>query len=69
MQEAADKVRRIFQGGYMIPAMKQAVASYSGQSDWTFVRPPVVPLNAEMAQKLRDDLQAIEFAMPGYPAN
>ena len=69
LQEAADQVRKVFQGGYMIPAMKHAVALYSGQPQWKSVRPPLTQLNEETAQKLQSDLQAIQFAMPGYPVN
>lgn len=67
LQEAADKVRKVFQGGYMIPAMKHAVSLYSGQSEWQTVRPPLVKLGAETTAKLKSDLQAIQFSMPGYP--
>lgn len=67
LQEAADQVRKVFQGGYMIPAMKHAVALHSGQPQWQAVRPPLVKLNEETAQKLQAELEAIQFSMAGYP--
>jgi 4-hydroxy-tetrahydrodipicolinate synthase len=67
LQQAADVVRKVFQGGYMIPAMKHAVAMCSDQPQWRAVRPPLAELSAETAQRLQSDLQAIGFSMPGYP--
>ena len=67
LQQAADQVRKVFQGGYMIPAMKHAVAMYTDQPQWRTVRPPLTGLDTETAGRLERDLEAIAFAMPGYP--
>lgn len=67
LQQAADQVRKVFQGGYMIPAMKHALAMYADQPQWRTVRPPLSGLDAQTAGRLERDLEAIEFAMPGYP--
>lgn len=67
LQERVDVVRKVFQGGYMIPAMKYAVAKHSGISQWKVVRPPLVQLPAEAAAKLDAELTTAGFAMPGYP--
>lgn len=67
LQSKADAVRKVFQGGYMIAAMKQAVADFNDQPDWATVRPPLVKLDAAQRDKLSVDLRAIDFVMPGYP--
>lgn len=67
LQDKADAVRKVFQGGYMIPAMKHAVAAYTDAPSWRTVRPPLVALDPATASKVEADLQAIAFCMPGYP--
>lgn len=67
LQRAADRVRQAFQGASMIPAMKHAVALHAGQPVWRTVRPPLTPLGEDAGRRLRGDLEAIGFAMPGYP--
>lgn len=67
LQAKADAVRKVFQGGYMIPAMKHAVAAFSGDAQWRKVRPPLVELDQSTAEKVTADLKAIAFDMPGYP--
>ena len=67
LQAKADAVRNVFQGGYMIPAMKHAVASYSGNAQWRNVRPPLVALDESTAAKVNKELKAIAFDMPSYP--
>ena len=67
LQQAADQVRKVFQGGYMIPAMKHAVALHSGHAGWQTVRPPLARLDEATARTLQEALDAIRFAMPGYP--
>ena len=42
----ADAVRKVFQGGYMIRAMKHAVSTFAGYTEWRAVRPPLVELDA-----------------------
>jgi 4-hydroxy-tetrahydrodipicolinate synthase len=49
----------------MIAALKQAIAIYGNDPDWTRVCPPLVELSPEQAKTLAADLKAIGFAMPG----
>jgi 4-hydroxy-tetrahydrodipicolinate synthase len=48
----------------MIAALKQAIAIYANDPEWTRVRPPLVELTPEQANLLAADLKAIGFAMP-----
>lgn len=66
LQARADVIRKIFQGPNMIPAMKRTAAEFSGHGDWAVVRPPLVALDDASAQRLRGELQAAGFAMPGF---
>lgn len=66
LQSQADAVRKVFQGGYMIPAMKHAVATYSGDRQWRNVRPPLVKLDEVNARQVDEKLEAIGFDMQGY---
>jgi len=67
LQAKVDAVRQIFQAMPMIPAMKRAVAEYSGDAAWKTVRPPLCDLDEGSTQSLMAQLHAAEFAMPGYP--
>jgi 4-hydroxy-tetrahydrodipicolinate synthase len=67
LQAKVDAVRQIFQAMPMIPAMKRAVAEYSGDAAWKTVRPPLCDLDEGSTQSLMAQLRAAEFAMPGYP--
>jgi 4-hydroxy-tetrahydrodipicolinate synthase len=49
----------------MIAALKQAIAIYANDPEWTRVRPPLVGLTTEQAKLLAAELKAIGFAMPG----
>src|SRR5262249_32814722 len=49
----------------MIAALKQAIAIYSNDPDWTRMRPPLIELTTDQAKLLATDLKAIGFAMPG----
>ena len=69
LQANADRIRTIFQALPMIPAMKRIVARFSGHATWSIVRPPLVAIDDAVARKLRDDLDAAGFAMPGYPTS
>jgi 4-hydroxy-tetrahydrodipicolinate synthase len=48
----------------MIAALKQAIAIYGNDPQWSSVRPPLVELTKEQAKGLAERLTAIEFAMP-----
>src|SRR5437667_5230100 len=47
----------------MIAALKQAIAIYTNDPEWTRVRPPLVELTAEQAKLLAAELKTIGFAM------
>ncbi len=47
----------------MIAALKQAIAIYTNDPDWTRVRPPLVELTTEQAKLLAAELKTIGFAM------
>ena len=64
-QAALDRVRAAFQQFPMIPALKAAVAQFSGDDGWTAVRPPLCALTAAQRAQCATALDAIGFAMPG----
>ena len=47
----------------MIAALKQAIAIYANDPEWTRVRPPLVELTTEQAKTLAADLKTIGFGM------
>ena len=47
----------------MIAALKQALAIYRNDPEWTRVRPPLVEFTADQAKSLAAQLKAIGFAM------
>jgi len=49
----------------MIAALKFATAHYSGNPAWDIVRPPLTALPAPQKTQLLEQLQHIDFAMPG----
>ena len=65
LQAGLDAVRGVFQKYPMIPAMKYAIAHWSGHAGWATVRPPLVEVNAEQAKALIADLQQCGFSMSG----
>ena len=65
LQAGLDAIRATFQKYPMIPALKQAVAHWSGDPGWARVRPPLVELAPEQSRALLDDLQGRGFSMPG----
>jgi 4-hydroxy-tetrahydrodipicolinate synthase len=64
-QAALDVVRRTFQKYPMIPALKQAIAHWSGEPSWAKLRPPLVELSDAQAGSLVADLKQCGFDMPG----
>ena len=68
LQACADAIRAIFQARSMIPAMKRVVAEFAHRADWKIVRPPLMPLDDASAAMLLDEVRAVDFDMPGYPA-
>jgi 4-hydroxy-tetrahydrodipicolinate synthase len=64
-QEALNNTRNTFSKFAMIPALKAAIAHYSGDPTWITLRPPLVELDSTQKAKLIEDLGKINFAMPG----
>ena len=65
MQDSVNDVRDVIQKFPMIPALKAAVAHYSGDAEWERVRPPLVELSAAEKSSLLAELQKLDFEMPG----
>ncbi|MGI9249761.1 MAG: dihydrodipicolinate synthase family protein [Pseudohongiellaceae bacterium] len=63
-QAQLDVIRQIFQSLPIIPALKAATADYSGDEHWARLRPPLVALNSEQRQALRQALGKAGFQMP-----
>jgi len=64
-QKRLDEIRGTFAKYPMIPALKAAIAHWSGIANWATVRPPLVALTSEQAASLVSDLKARNFDMPG----
>src|SRR5213594_1031164 len=65
-QAKLNVVREVFSSSKfpsMIAALKQAIAIYRNDPEWTRVRPPLVELTKEQATLLAAQLKAIGFAM------
>lgn len=66
LQDRCNAIRdRFASTGQMIPAMKAAVAHFTGDKEWERVRPPLVELEAEKKRQLLDELVNLGFKMPG----
>jgi 4-hydroxy-tetrahydrodipicolinate synthase len=68
LQANLDAIRGAFARFPMIPALKHAVAYWSGDPGWAKVRPPLVELNAAQSAALIGDLEERGFSMPGLSA-
>mgnify|MGYP000112019528 CR=1 FL=1 len=66
-QAALDRIRQVFQGYVMIPALKAAIAHYAGDPAWLRLRPPLVELGTGEIAALIERLTAAGFSMPGLP--
>src|SRR5437899_1619345 len=67
LQARLNVVREVFSSTRfpsMIAALKQAIAIYGNDLEWTRLRPPLVELTPEQAELLAAELKAIGFAMP-----
>ena len=64
-QSQLDEIRAIFASFPMIPALKAAVAHWSGDEAWRTVRPPLVALTGEQSAALVSQLEQAKFTMPG----
>ena len=69
LQANLDTIRGAFAKFPMIPALKRAVAHWSGDPGWAKVRPPLVELTAAQSAALFADLEQRRFSMPGLRAN
>jgi 4-hydroxy-tetrahydrodipicolinate synthase len=70
-QAQLNVVREVFSNSRfpsMIAALKQAIAFYGNDPEWTRMRPPLVELTTEQAKLLAAELKATGFAMPGIGA-
>src|SRR6266550_3096691 len=66
-QSKLNAVREVFSSWKfpsMIAALKQAIAIYRNDPEWSRVRPPLVDLTKEQAKLLAAELKAIGFKMP-----
>src|SRR5437667_487894 len=66
-QSKLNVVREVFSSRKfpsMIAALKQAIAIYRNDPEWSRVRPPLVELTKEQSKLLAAELKAIGFAMP-----
>jgi 4-hydroxy-tetrahydrodipicolinate synthase len=68
LQAALDVTRAIFQKHPMIAALKCAIARWSGDPQWTRVRPPLVELDTSASDTLVTALEANGFDMPNLRA-
>lgn len=66
LQAKIDAVRKVIQAHQMISAMKRVAAEFSGQSEWSIVRPPLVKMNEVTAQTVLLELKALGFDMPNF---
>jgi 4-hydroxy-tetrahydrodipicolinate synthase len=67
-QSKLNVVREVFSSTKftsMIAALKQAIAIYGNDPEWTRLRPPLVELTPEQSKLLAAELNAIAFDMPG----
>jgi 4-hydroxy-tetrahydrodipicolinate synthase len=64
-QGRLSEIRGIFGRRPLIPALKAAIARYSGDPAWTRVRPPLVELSAGETDSLFGELNAAGFSMSG----
>ncbi|THU05056.1 dihydrodipicolinate synthase family protein [Lampropedia puyangensis] len=64
-QQAMNDLRAIFQKYPMIPALKAAVAHWSGEDSWRHVRAPLVALDDAQAHALIQTLEEAGFSIEG----
>ncbi len=67
-QAALSRLRHVFEGYPMIPALKAATALYGRDEPWFHVRPPLVELDDAQRQGLKAALDEQGFSMPGLGA-
>jgi len=52
LQDSAGKVRALFSGLPLIPALKATMAAARGEADWRLPRPPLLPMEAADGHRL-----------------
>lgn len=62
-QERLNVIRGIFAKYPMIPAMKAAIASETGDTGWSAVRPPLVEMNQDDTKRLMGELSAAGYRL------
>jgi 4-hydroxy-tetrahydrodipicolinate synthase len=63
LQARVDEVRSTFQSFELIPAMKSALAHFTGREAWKIVRPPLTPLSQPVQSDLLKKLALLNFEM------
>jgi 4-hydroxy-tetrahydrodipicolinate synthase len=63
-QYSLNEIRGIFGRYPMIPALKAAIAHYTGDASWTTVAPPLVELTSDEKASLLSELDRVGFTMP-----
>jgi len=64
LQAQVDDVRRTFQSFELIPAMKTALAHFTGREAWKIVRPPLMQLDRPIQADLLKKLASLKLEMP-----
>ena len=68
MQLELNEIRNTFAQFPVIPALKQCVAHYTNDPEWTRLRPPLLALSDSERSNLVKSLKALNFKMPGLVA-
>lgn len=66
-QADLNRIRDIFEGFPMIPALKAATGHYGNDNNWYRLRPPLVALEEARRNELVAQLGAAGFCMEGHP--
>ena len=64
LQAEADRIRKVFQGYSMIPAMKYVLAAYTKGKEWSLVRPPLTRISEEAGEDVLAVLRQLDFEFP-----
>ncbi|MEQ9556977.1 MAG: dihydrodipicolinate synthase family protein [Rhodospirillales bacterium] len=63
LQKPLAAVRKIISGYPLIPSLKAMVARHTGDNAWANMRPPVLPMDAAMTQRLYQEDEGAGLAM------
>jgi len=67
-QQNLNNIRKTVGQAMMIASLKNIVAHYSRNPEWITVRPPLTELKKEQANQIIEDLEQLNFSMPGLDA-